>query len=128
VPAPANAASSVVTTAKPSRPVTRRRGPDEATLTQYKDWISEARALHPYRDPEERMLQVMLCESGGNASIVSSNGLHHGLFQYMRQAWKGAWNTYREAQLSDARAQIFATALAWNKGKTGEWGCYKRPH
>ena len=132
-PAPAAAATThvvpdVSTPAPQTRPVTRRGGLDETTWNQYKTWVSEARALHPYRDLEDRMLKVMDCESGGNARIVSPNGLHHGLFQYMVGTWKGSWNTYRDAPLTDARAQIFATSLAWSKGMAGHWGCYKRAH
>ena len=127
-PAPADTSPAVATAATPSRPVVRRGALDEATLSRYKAWIAEARALHPYADSEDRMLKVMLCESGGRAGVVSPNGRHHGLFQYDPQTWRDRWNTYREAPLSDARAQIFATALAWSQGKTGAWGCYKRPH
>ncbi|WP_371814658.1 LysM peptidoglycan-binding domain-containing protein [Jeotgalicoccus sp. WY2] len=28
------------------------------------------------------------CESGGNASVVSSNGLYHGLYQFDAQTWQ----------------------------------------
>lgn len=101
---------------------------DEQTLGQYRAWISEARARHPYADSEERMYAVMLCESRGQAAIVNPAGPYSGLFQYSRATWSGEWNTYRDQDILDPRAQIFATALAWSNGMQRQWGCYTRPH
>ena len=96
----------------------------EAALTQYRAWISEARATYPYAESESRMYDVMMCESGGDASVINPAGPYSGLFQYANTTWNGDWNTYRETQVTDARAQIFATALAWNLGMQSHWGCY----
>lgn len=100
----------------------------EAALTQYRAWISEARAAHPYPDSETRMFDVMMCESGGDASIVNPAGPYTGLFQYATGTWNGEWNTYRGDGITNGRAQIFATALAWNLGMQSQWGCYSRAH
>ncbi|NQY14779.1 MAG: hypothetical protein HRT81_13080 [Henriciella sp.] len=100
----------------------------EAALAQYRVWISEARAVHPYPDSEDRMFDVMMCESGGNPEIVNPAGPYTGLFQYVAGTWDGDWNTYRDQAITDARAQIFATALAWNLGMQSHWGCYTRAH
>lgn len=97
-------------------------------LSQYRAWISEARARHPYPESEERMYAVMMCESGGRATIVNQAGPYSGLFQYSTATWNGDWNTYRDEGILDPRAQIFATALAWSNGMQGHWGCYSRPH
>ncbi|MGO1922919.1 MAG: LysM peptidoglycan-binding domain-containing protein [Jeotgalicoccus sp.] len=55
------------------------------------------------------------CESGGNASVVSSNGLYHGLYQFDAQTWQSmggsgvasdasaAEQTQRAQQLYDSR-------------------------
>lgn len=112
----------------PAPNASRRGAVDEATLLRYREWIAEARARHPYTDSEERMLQVMLCESKGNAAIVNPAGPYSGLFQYAPGTWKAAWNAYRDEHILDAKAQIFATALAWEQRKQGWWGCYKRAH
>jgi hypothetical protein len=96
----------------------------EAALAQYRVWISEARVTHPYADSEDRMYDVMMCESGGNPEIVNPAGPYTGLFQYVDGTWQGDWNTYRDQAITDARAQIFATALAWNLGMQSHWGCY----
>jgi hypothetical protein len=101
---------------------------DEATLNQYRAWISEARQRHPYADSEARMYAVMMCESRGQASIVNPAGPYSGLFQYSPATWGGFWNQYREENILDARAQIFATALAWRSNMQGQWGCYNRAH
>ncbi|MEM9180172.1 MAG: hypothetical protein AAGA89_10690 [Pseudomonadota bacterium] len=98
------------------------------TLDQYRLWISEARAQHPYPESEEKMFEVMMCESGGRANIVNPAGPYSGLFQYVAGTWAGDWNQYRDSDILDARAQIFATALAWNNNMQSHWGCYSRSH
>lgn len=98
--------------------------PTETTLAQYRSWISEARTKHPYTESEDRMYAVMLCESEGRSDVVDGSGLYKGLFQYRTRTWNDTWNTYRDAGILDARAQIFATALAWQLNKQREWSCY----
>jgi hypothetical protein len=114
-------------TPAPPAPTSRRGPVDEQTLAQYRAWIHEGRQAHPYADSEERMYAVMMCESRGQAAIVSPAG-HSGLFQYSRATWNGAWNTYRNQGILDARAQIFATSLAWQRNMQRQWGCYSNPH
>ena len=50
------------------------------------------------------------CESGGNSSVVSSNGLYHGLYQFDVQTWKSVGGSGLPSQASAAeqtkRAQI----------------------
>jgi hypothetical protein len=109
-------------------PATSGGAVDEATLKQYKAWIHEARVKYPYADSEERMYAVMMCESKGQAGIVNPAGPYSGLFQYSTATWKGDWNPYRDQSILDAKAQIFATAVAWQKGMQGQWGCYTQTH
>jgi hypothetical protein len=112
----------------PPAPTSRRGAVDEQTLAQYRAWIHEARQAHTYADSEERMYAVMMCESRGQATIVSPAG-HSGLFQYSRATWNGAWNTYRDQGILNPRAQIFATSLAWQRNMQRHWGgCYSNPH
>jgi len=105
------------------QPVTGDAG-GEQKLAQYRAWISEARARHPYSESEERMYAVMMCESNGKAGAENPAGPYSGLFQYGADTWGGDWNTYSDQDIFDPRAQIFATALAWNNGMQGQWGCY----
>jgi hypothetical protein len=128
-PPPADAAVQSQASAIPP-PVRSRRANavDQQTLDQYQAWIHEAREKHPYADTAQRMYDVMVCESKGNAVIVNPAGPYYGLFQYAKGTWKSPWNTYAEADVRDAKAQIFATALAWQLRKQGMWGCYKRAH
>ena len=100
---------------------------DEQTLAQYRAWIHEARQAHPYSDSEERMYAVMMCESRGRAAAVNPDGPYTGLFQYHAPTWNDAWNTYRDQGILDPRAQIFATALAWQRNMQHHWGCYTHP-
>ncbi|MEM1150663.1 MAG: hypothetical protein AAGI03_08910, partial [Pseudomonadota bacterium] len=101
-------------------------GSSSDSLDQYRAWISEARVAHPYPESEQRMYDVMMCESGGRADIVNPAGPYTGLFQYVDGTWNGDWNTYRDQGITSARAQIFATALAWNRNMQNHWGCYTR--
>jgi len=103
-----------------------KAAPDEATLKTYRQWIGWARIKHPYADSETRMYAVMMCESGGRAAVVNPVGPYTGLFQYAKGTWNGAWNTYSGDAMTDAKAQIFATALAWSLKMQSHWGCYKK--
>jgi hypothetical protein len=114
--------SSSSTEATPGGPVS------EETLDRYRTWIVEARKKHPYPESADRMLSVMMCESRGQATIINPAGPYKGLFQYNPQTWNGDWNEYRDEDILDPRAQIFATALAWQRGMQGQWGCYNRDH
>ena len=97
----------------------------ESTLQQYKEWIKEARATYPYRDSADKMYRVMMCESVGDPRAVGGRGRWHGLFQYVPSTWRQSWNPYRQSDIYDARAQIFATAKAWSIGMQNHWTCYK---
>lgn len=87
---------------------------------QYRRWMTEARAAHPYSETVEVMWQVMQCESSGIATIQGPGELI-GLFQYQPSTWSGSWNPYRDQPITDARAQIFATAKAWSDGNQQWW-------
>lgn len=66
------------------------------------------------------MYRLMMIESGGYASIVGPGG-YYGLFQYHTTTWKGSWNPYRTAGITDGAAQIRATALALQMGYGHAW-------
>jgi hypothetical protein len=66
------------------------------------------------------MYRLMMIESGGYASIVGPGG-YYGLFQYHPATWKGSWNPYRSASITDGAAQIRATALALKMGYGHAW-------
>ncbi len=119
-PAPAAKPASPAPAAKPNA------SPDAATLKQYRTWIGEARDKHAYAETTDRMYAVMMCESGGRAAVVNPAGPYKGLFQYSPLTWNGPWNTYRNDGILDAKAQIFATALAWSLKMQRHWGCYKK--
>ncbi len=66
------------------------------------------------------MYRLMTIESGGYASIVGPGG-YYGLFQYSPATWRGSWNPYRAAAITDGAAQIRATALALKMGYGHAW-------
>ncbi len=60
------------------------------------------------------------CESGGNPTIVSSNGLYHGLYQFSVGTWESVGGTGLPSQASPAeqteRAMILQARSGW-----GQW-------
>jgi hypothetical protein len=106
----------------PPSPTPALEPPLEPPLDQYRAWMQEARAAHPYSEPIETMWQVMLCESSGQAEQVAES--YYGLFQYQQATWAGDWNPYRAEPILDPHAQIFATAKAWQDGNQHWWDCY----
>ncbi len=66
------------------------------------------------------MYRLMMIESGGSASVVGPGG-YYGLFQYAPSTWRGSWNPWRSASITDGAAQIKATALAIRQGNGRAW-------
>jgi hypothetical protein len=62
----------------------------------------------------------MMIESGGSAAAVGPGG-YYGLYQYAPSTWKGAWNPWRTAKITDGPAQIRATAVAIRLGYGPSW-------
>lgn len=60
------------------------------------------------------------CESGGNPSIVSSNGLYHGLYQFSVGTWQSLGGTGLPSQASAAEQTRLAQALQARSG-WGQW-------
>ncbi|MBC7291617.1 MAG: transglycosylase family protein [Actinotalea sp.] len=60
------------------------------------------------------------CESGGNPTIVSSNGLYYGLYQFSLSTWQSVGGTGLPSEASPAeqtqRAQILQARSGW-----GQW-------
>ena len=60
------------------------------------------------------------CESGGNPSIVSSNGLYHGLYQFSVSTWQSVGGSGLPSEASPAeqtkRAQMLQARSGW-----GQW-------
>ena len=51
------------------------------------------------------MYRLMLIESGGSAGVIGPGG-YYGLLQYAPSTWKGSWNPWRSASVTDGAAQI----------------------
>lgn len=131
-PAATATATAIVTptaTAKPTEkpkpePTATPRPGGSSTQAQYRQWMEEARMMHPYKQSVDKMWSVMMCESGGNARASGGGGRWLGLFQYAPGTWGGSWNPYRANSIWDAKSQIFATAKAWSIGMQSHWSCY----
>jgi resuscitation-promoting factor RpfB len=60
------------------------------------------------------------CESGGRASVVSSNGLYHGLYQFSVQTWRSVGGAGVPSQASPDE-QTYRAQLLYNKAGRGQW-------
>lgn len=60
------------------------------------------------------------CESGGNPSIVSSNGLYYGLYQFSLSTWRSVGGTGLPSEASVAEQTQRAQALQARSG-WGQW-------
>ena len=60
------------------------------------------------------------CESGGNPSIVSSNGLYHGLYQFSVSTWKAVGGSGLPSQAS-ADEQTYRAKLLYQRSGAGQW-------
>lgn len=60
------------------------------------------------------------CESGGNPSIVSRNGLYHGLYQFSVSTWRSVGGSGLPSQASPAEQTARAQALQARSG-WGQW-------
>lgn len=65
------------------------------------------------------------CESGGNPSIVSANGMYHGLYQFSVATWQSVGGSGLPSQASAAeqtkRAQMLQARSGW-----GQWPACSR--
>jgi resuscitation-promoting factor RpfB len=60
------------------------------------------------------------CESGGNPSIVSSNGKYHGLYQFSVSTWKSVGGSGLPSQAS-ADEQTYRAKLLYQRSGAGQW-------
>ena len=58
------------------------------------------------------------CESGGNPSVVSSNGLYHGLYQFDAQTWQSVGGSGVASDASAAEQTQRAQALYNSRGSS----------
>lgn len=55
---------------------------------QYQEPVQEVQQTPPPQQTSLNWSALAQCESGGNASIVSANGLYHGLYQFNVETWQ----------------------------------------
>ncbi|GAA3796560.1 hypothetical protein CSO01_31890 [Cellulomonas soli] len=60
------------------------------------------------------------CESGGNPTIVSRNGLYHGLYQFSVGTWQGVGGAGLPSQAS-ADEQTARAKMLYNRSGAGQW-------
>ncbi len=60
------------------------------------------------------------CESGGNPSIVSSNGLYHGLYQFSVPTWQSMGGSGAASSASSGE-QTYRAQILYDRAGPGQW-------
>jgi resuscitation-promoting factor RpfB len=60
------------------------------------------------------------CESGGRATVVSSNGLYHGLYQFSVGTWQSVGGSGLPSQASPDE-QTYRAQLLYQRSGAGQW-------
>lgn len=63
---------------------------------------------------------IASCESGGDPSIVSSNGLYHGKYQFSTGTWAAVGGDGLPSEASEAE-QDYRAALLYTRSGPGQW-------
>jgi hypothetical protein len=70
--------------------------------------------------PSGTLARIAACESGGNPSAVSADGVHRGKYQFDRATWASVGGTGDPAAASSAEQDRRAAALLAARG-TAPW-------
>ena len=107
--------------AAPASPTQAVTPPDAGGTGGQGQWWSLIQAAAGANGVSARgMYRLMMIESGGSSGAVGPGG-YYGLFQYAPTTWRGSWNPYRSASITDGAAQIKATAVALHLGYGHAW-------
>jgi osmoprotectant transport system substrate-binding protein len=60
------------------------------------------------------------CESGGDATIISSNGLYHGLYQFSVSTWQAVGGT-GAASSASPEEQTYRAQILYDRAGPGSW-------
>ncbi len=60
------------------------------------------------------------CESGGDPTIISSNGLYHGLYQFSVPTWQAVGGS-GAASSASSDEQTYRAQILWDQSGPGQW-------
>ena len=114
--APVTAVVQQGTKEKPAPPPAAPRAPRQSSSSP----AASAPAAPAATVPGDVWAALAQCESGGNPTIVSSNGLYHGLYQFSVGTWQSVGGSGLPSQASPdeqtMRAQMLQARSGW-----GQW-------
>lgn len=87
------------TTAAPTTAAPTTTAAAEQATTTTAPVVEEPQAPAPSTPTAEQWAALRHCESSGNYSIVSRNGLYHGAYQFYQPTWDGLANQVARADL-----------------------------
>ena len=79
------------------------------------------RAARRYNQPYDALLRVARCESSLEPCAVNRDGPYYGLLQFLCSTWKST--PYGDENMFDPKANAYAAAWMWKKGRRNEWAC-----
>jgi hypothetical protein len=65
-----------------------------------------------------RLAKIAKCESGGSPTVISSNGLYHGKYQFLPSTWKSVGGTGLPSRASEAEQDHRAALLLQRSGRS----------
>ena len=72
------------------------------------------------RGMSSQLASIRACESGGDYTAVSPNGLYYGAYQFHHQTWASVGGTGNPAHASPAEQDMRAQMMI-DAGRRGEW-------
>ena len=88
----------------------------EQAPAQQQQVQTQNQAAAPSNSGGQNWGALAACESGGDASIVSANGLYHGLYQFDVQTWRSVGGSGLPSQASAAEQTQRAQTLYAQRG------------
>ena len=88
----------------------------EQAPAQQQQVQTQNQAAAPSNSGGQNWGALAACESGGDAGIVSANGLYHGLYQFDVQTWRSVGGSGLPSQASAAEQTQRAQALYADRG------------
>ena len=79
----------------------------------------EAKAVHAVAVPPH-LEAIALCESGGDPTAVSADGMYHGKYQFSVATWQAVGGTGLPSQAPEAEQDMRA-AMLYEQSGPGQW-------
>lgn len=115
--APETTVPATTTTEPEPEPTTIPTVPPRRSSTSTPGYLREEATT---RSSSSQLASIRACESGGNYSAVSPNGLYYGAYQFHHDTWASVGGSGNPAHASPAEQDMRAQMML-DQGRRGEW-------